>query len=89
MKIWIWVAPWQKSSKLKKTVLEACGDVLWDSGIKCVLPKKYNHIKSEEKWKEIHSELVLGKNIDSSMHCNLFVLDSISIQVFFINRLLP
>ena len=30
-----------------------------------------------------HSIVVLGKNVDSSMHCHLFVLDSISIQNFF------
>ena len=31
----------------------------------------------------------LGKNIDSSMHCNLFVLDSISIQNIFEIDLFP
>ena len=33
--------------------------------------------------KKQSSDVGLGKNIDSSVHCNLFVLDSISIKNFF------
>ena len=43
----------------------------------------FTHDHQVPLYSRIPQSLQLGTNIDSSMHCNLFGLDSILFQIFF------